>query len=101
MTGRPLALALALAVLAGCSAGATVTAPAPPSAPTDAQGWSRTAAGPLSARNNATAVWTGQEVLVFGGDRTYCPPRVTCDYEPGPAFRDGAAYDPAADSWRR
>lgn len=58
------------------------------------QTWRRMPPAPLSARAGATAVWTGREVLVVGG---------------GPAARtdrdrsatEGAAYDPARDSWRR
>ena len=45
--------------------------------------------GAPSARTNHTAVWTGTEMIIFGGnDGTFMP------------FKDGAAYDPAADSWR-
>lgn len=61
--------------------------------------WRRTAAGPLSARNDAIGVWTGAEVLVFGGTEwPVCP---LCDYaEVPPRLLDGAAYDPVSDSWR-
>lgn len=102
MTGaRSVAFVLVLVALAGCSAGAVAPMPAStPTLPASASNWSRISDGPLSARNGATAVWTGREVLIFGGDRSYCPPESVCDHEPGPALRDGAAYDPAADSWR-
>jgi N-acetylneuraminic acid mutarotase len=47
-------------------------------------GWQRFAAGPLSRRDYHTAVWTGQEMLIWGGTA-------------GDAvLTDGAAYRPAA-----
>lgn len=50
--------------------------------------WRMIADAPLSAREAPLAVWTGQEMLVWGGQ--------------GRSRRsDGAAYDPATDSWRR
>ncbi len=56
--------------------------------------WRRLPPAPLSARADATAVWTGREVLVVGGI-----PAVRTDRDRG--FTDGAAYDPARDTWRR
>jgi len=58
------------------------------------QAWRRLPPAPLSARADATAVWTGGEVLVVGG-----VPAVRTDRDRG--FTDGAAYDPARDTWRR
>jgi hypothetical protein len=52
--------------------------PAPP-------GWRRGAPGPLFHRDNAAQVWTGTELVVWGGD---------------PDGDSGAAYDPDADTWR-
>ncbi|MGQ0629568.1 MAG: hypothetical protein ACT4P1_00885 [Sporichthyaceae bacterium] len=90
------------ALFAGCSSDLSATAPSTVAASvTPSPGWASIAGGPLSARSGATASWTGREVLVFGGDRDYCPPDVVCDQEPTPAFRDGAAYDPVTDSWRQ
>jgi hypothetical protein len=40
-----------------------------------------------SARNNHTMVWTGDRVIIWGGDDTHAP------------FSTGGRYDPAADSW--
>jgi hypothetical protein len=62
--------------------------------------WRPVAHGPLSARAGANAVWTGSEVLVFGGhdracDVTRCHPALD------DVLRDGAAYDPADDTWRK
>jgi N-acetylneuraminic acid mutarotase len=58
------------------------------------QAWRRLPPAPLSARADATAVWTGGEVLVVGG-----VPAVRTDR--GRGFTDGAAYDPAHNTWRR
>ncbi|MPZ70971.1 MAG: hypothetical protein GEU71_15820, partial [Actinobacteria bacterium] len=44
---------------------------------------------PLKGRHYHSATWTGSEVVFFGG------------YNYHRSFRDGAAYDPALDSWRR
>jgi len=79
------ALVAALALAAsGCAAGGR----APPAG--EVQSWRRLAAGPLAPRVGHSAVWTGTELLIWGG---------------GPFGRrplaDGAAYDPAADRWRR
>lgn len=51
--------------------------------------WRPTARSPLSARRGHTGVWTGREVVYWGG-------RSASDDILG----DGAAYDPAADRWR-
>lgn len=60
----------------------------------DRRSWRRLPSAPLSARADATAVWTGREVLVVGG-----VPAVRTDRDRG--FTDGAAYDPAHGAWRR
>ena len=61
--------------------------------------WTRTAQSPLSPRNATKSVWTGSEVIVFGGTtQPECP---VCDYFAyGDSLYDGAAYDPATDTWR-
>ena len=43
---------------------------------------------PISARSGPAAVWSGSEMIVWGGDDT------------SQAFVDGAAYNPATDAWR-
>lgn len=51
--------------------------------------WRPLPASPLAPRTRASVLWTGREMLLWGGD--------------GPneqALADGAAYDPAADTWR-
>jgi len=45
-----------------------------------------------SPRSGAVAIWTGREVVIWGG-RSAAPGSKT--------LNDGAAYDPASDQWRR
>ena len=56
-------------------------------APVEA-GWAPMATSPLSPREAAVAVWTGTEVIIWGG-------RVG-----NMALLDGAAYNPSTDTWR-
>lgn len=65
--------------------------------PTPAQ-WQPVAAAPLPERNQAVLVWTGQEVIVAGGDTFTCPG--DCGEPSTPYLADGAAYDPTTDTWR-
>ena len=52
--------------------------------------WRTLPEAPVKARTGAVYVWTGREVIVWGGG------------DPGDAgSSQGAAYDPAMDSWRR
>jgi hypothetical protein len=44
-----------------------------------------------SARTDATVVWTGRRLVVWGGTKT----------PGGPPLGDGGVYDPAADKWTR
>jgi N-acetylneuraminic acid mutarotase len=54
----------------------------------DPQGWRTLPVPPLAARDDAAAVWTGHQLLVWGGGTYNAPPA-----------SDGAAYDPASHSW--
>ncbi len=81
-------------------------APAPGPVPTSAADaiirsgpWTTLAPAPIEGREDHTATWTGTELIVWGGSA----------YERAPlpdsgellTFRDdGAAYDPAAGTWR-
>ncbi|WP_250031351.1 hypothetical protein [Paractinoplanes maris] len=57
--------------------------------------------GPLEPREQALGLWTGREVLFFGGsDAPPCPPNASCARGPT-ALSDGAALDPATGRWRR
>jgi Kelch motif len=50
--------------------------------------WRPLERGPLGNRGGHSAVWTGEEMLVWGGGGS------------GGLRADGAAYDPASESWR-
>jgi N-acetylneuraminic acid mutarotase len=53
--------------------------------------WQRISAGSgLLGRRFPTAVWTGEEMIIWGG----------YGYHPSQPFSDGAAYNPATDTWR-
>jgi hypothetical protein len=55
--------------------------------------WRTIAAAPIAGRDGAAAVWTGRQLLVWGGHGRL----------PGAGLRplrEGAAYDPAADRWQ-
>jgi hypothetical protein len=54
--------------------------------------WRAIAPAPLSPRSWSAAVWSGREVLVWGGGAGWGPDDRPAD--------DGAAYDPGADAWR-
>jgi hypothetical protein len=78
----------AVALLIALVAGVLVTRPEPsPVAGADGT-WSAMAVGPLSARRDATTLWTGSEVLIFGGRGPGDTP-----------LQDGARYDPATNTW--
>ena len=57
--------------------------------------WEQMTSGPLSARSAAGSAWSGEEFLIWGGATGDCcaPSEMYLD--------DGAAYDPAARTWRR
>lgn len=64
-------------------------------------GWTRLPEPPLSPRTGGVTGWTGSEALFVGGEiDNVCPPTADC-VRPPTYGRDGAAYDPVADSWRR
>ena len=52
--------------------------------------WRAIATPPIEPRFGAVAVWTGSEVIFWGGGERSDPP-----------VADGAAYDPVGDTWRR
>ncbi len=97
---RPAVAAIAAAVVIAVAVAAVLLAgsvresdrrrvdvvPAAPKAPSGE--WSRLPDSPLSAREDAIAVWTGSEVIVWGGHRDML------------ALTDGAAYNPATRTWR-
>jgi len=46
--------------------------------------------GPLTARSGHSVIWTGEELIVWGGHSG----------DSGPALVDGAAFNPTANTWR-
>lgn len=50
--------------------------------------WRPLPAAPIEGRAYASTVWTGEEMVVWGGSSS------------GQLLGDGAAYDPSTDSWR-
>jgi hypothetical protein len=46
-------------------------------------------------------VWTGEEVLVVGGDTWRCPPNASCVPPEDSPFHTGAAFNPRTGTWRR
>ncbi len=64
--------------------------------------WRELPAAPLSPRADALGAWTGHEVIVLGGVANECPPNAdNCAGPTDAPMRDGAAYDPATNTWRR
>jgi N-acetylneuraminic acid mutarotase len=85
-TGRP--------GIAPKGSGPIVGAPTDPGAgPSRPKGWRKLPAAPLRSRHSASAVWTGREMIVWGGAWRAGNASIWLD--------DGAAYDPAADRWRK
>jgi hypothetical protein len=66
--------------------------------PVDA--WEQLGSSPLPTRTRTVTAWTGDEVLVVGGDRFTCPPNADCAAPTEPPRRDGAVFDPATSTWR-
>ena len=52
--------------------------------------WHKITAAPIRAKYGAAEVWTGSELVVFGGGERN-----------EPSTANGAAYDPKTDAWRR
>ncbi|MEU4239622.1 hypothetical protein [Actinoplanes sp. NPDC026619] len=88
--GRIAVVGAGLLTLAGAAVFAVTSAAADPA------GWTSTIsalpAAPLSARRDVAAVWTGAEMLVWGG---FAGNQAAERY-----FADGAAYDPGKSRWR-
>jgi hypothetical protein len=57
--------------------------------------WTKMAPAPIPSRYGAVGVWTGSEVLIVGGQRQGSGPGGSLDFR-----TDGAAYNPATNSWR-
>jgi len=61
--------------------------------------WRPIPSAPVPARQGATAVWTGKEVVVWGGDDGTAGP--STNYLPNNYYGQGAAYNPLTDTWRK
>jgi hypothetical protein len=74
----------------------STTPPAPSSAPaapaTPTGSWLELDPGLLSDRDNAVSVWTGTELIVWGG--------TTGGSSSSTGLADGAAYNPSTQTWR-
>ncbi len=74
--------------------------------------WRTLAPAPIEPRHRAASTWTGEELLIWGGGGPHVTSPITSDavgLQGGEGFyvpiaeswaTDGAAYDPAADTWR-
>jgi hypothetical protein len=100
LRGAAAATTVLILLLSGCAsplAGARQN-PAEPASDVPGQ-WTRVMDFPLEPRDHPITVWTGTEVLVFGGYvGPPCPPTADCVYEEWAA--DGAALDPSTGIWR-
>jgi hypothetical protein len=52
--------------------------------------WSALPKAPISPRGGQAAVWTGSEMVIWGGQEGMS----------GPTYNDGAAFDPTTNTWR-
>jgi hypothetical protein len=56
--------------------------------------WQQIASPPIAGRYAQASVWTGDEVIIWGG--------ISAPTDPdSPEANDGAVYNPAADTWRK
>jgi len=53
--------------------------------------WTQLPAAPVRERLDATSVWTGSELIVWGGDASTCTKRACTTRH----YRDGAAFRPS------
>ena len=103
-------LAFAAGATAGCGGEASVLSQ-------NESGWRTISAAPLSPRSGVAAAWTGERIIVVGGENldvwqgrddprfragySYNPRTKTTTWLAAEWFSDAAAYDPAADRWGR
>lgn len=105
---RPLCiLLLAVVSLAGCGESTadvqqSSTAELAPQAAAEPGMWTSLPESPLSPRHESLTGILGSGVLVVGGRNTpACPPGAACGAPAEPPLRDGAIFDPAAQTWTR
>ena len=102
-SGRGIALAVP-------TSSTTASTPAPTSTsattqPPPESRWRAMSEAPIAGRKPGVAVWTGTELVIWGGVTDFSDGCVVPEGGEGlcgsPAVFDGAAYDRATDSWRR
>jgi hypothetical protein len=62
--------------------------------------WKQLPDPPLSPRAAPTGFWTGEEVVLVGGDTEPCHPAAACAAPESPPLADGAAYNVRTNTWR-
>jgi hypothetical protein len=82
-------IAISVALGGGAERIARPTGPAMPVAVPGSPGWTRLPGAPIAPRSEYGAVWTGKEMIVWGG------------YSGNTQYGDGAAYDPATRTWTK
>ncbi|MFB7252246.1 hypothetical protein [Microbacterium sp. NPDC056234] len=91
-TATAIGLAVTMLLLAGCATSVRA-------GDDELSGWVAVDEFPLEPRGAPVIVWTGEEVIVAGGELgPPCPP--TADCVTGPSAEDGAALDPWTGRWR-
>lgn len=92
-----------LVALALASCGPAETREGPLTAqPAEGGTWTKLPASPLAPRWGAHAVEVDGKLLVLGGTGApACPPTADCITPKEPPYSDGAAYDPATETWTR
>lgn len=107
-TGRAVTVGIGALAAAALVAAAVVWSPwreetpAPADPDTSGEAWDHIAESPLSPRTDTVSVWTGTEMIVAGGASATCPDGGDCpSLVEDQIHADGAAYDPATDSWRQ
>lgn len=93
---RRIDVVAAVAILAaGCAGSGAAPGPRPGAATQQEHDtWRVISESPLAPGYGHKAVWTGEEMLVWGGSRRDKDTLVS------ESMRDGAAYNPRTDSWR-
>ena len=58
--------------------------------------WSTIPAGPLSARSDQSTLWTGSDLLIWGGQSVSTQVECPCETH---SLSDGSLYDPKSNMW--
>ena len=96
--GGPLTVRVAIASIAigALLIGLLIWSPGPGAAGR----WEQLPDPPLAPRATVNGVWTGEELLLVGGDTFRCNPSTGCAPPTVPALSDGAALNPRSGQWR-